>query len=234
MTMNKKQLRGILAVAVVLIVYHILAFLIPFEHEAVFWVGYIFGLIAILVQIVVLLLAFHGTESARSKFYGLPIARVGILYFAAQMIVSFAAMALAFIWGFPTWPVILVSAVLLCLAVLGVIATDATRDEIERQDVQLKKDVNKMRTLQSLGRTLATQTEDQALKAELQKLSDELRFSDPVSSAATADSEAELTSLLDELQRALLDNDAAGASGLCKRARAVLGERNRICKLNKG
>lgn len=234
MTMNKKQLRGILAVAVVLIVYHILAFLIPFEHEAVFWVGYIFGLIAILVQIVVLLLAFHGTESARSKFYGLPIARVGILYFAAQMIVSFAAMALAFIWGFPTWPVILVSAVLLCLAVLGVIATDATRDEIERQDVQLKKDVNKMRTLQSLGRTLATQTEDQALKAELQKLSDELRFSDPVSSAATADSEAELTSLLDELQRALLDNDAAGVSGLCKRARAVLGERNRICKLNKG
>ena len=40
----------------------------------------------------------------------------------------------------------------------------------------------------------------------------------------------DLSSLLDELQRALLDNDAAG---LCKKARAVLAERNRICKLNK-
>ena len=42
----------------------------------------------------------------------------------------------------------------------------------------------------------------------------------------------DLSSLLDELQRALLDNDAAGAAGLCKKARAVLAERNRICKLN--
>ena len=234
MTMNKKQLRGILAVAVVLIVYHILAFLIPFEHEAVFWVGYIFGLIAILVQIVVLLLAFHGTESARSKFYGLPIARVGILYFAAQMIVSFAAMALAFIWGFPTWPVILVSAVLLCLAVLGVIATDATRDEIERQDVVLKANVRSMRSLQSLGRSLVGQCEDKALAANLQKLSDDLQYSDPVTSPATEESEAELASLLDELQRALMENDAAGTDGLCRQARTVLAERNRICKLNKG
>lgn len=231
---NKKNLiRALAAACVLLVVYHVLAFLIPFQHGGPFWAGYVFGLIAILGAGGILFLAFRGAASARSKFYGLPIARVGVLYLAAQMIVSFAAMALGAVSGCPAWPFVLVSILLLAAAAVGAIATDATRDEIERQDVQLKKDVGKMRALQSLGRTLATQTEDPALKAELQKLSDELRFSDPVSSEATADAEAELSSLLDELQRALLDNDAAGASGLCKKARAVLAERNRICKLNK-
>lgn len=233
MNSKKNLIRTLAAACVLLVVYHVLAFLIPFKHSAPFWTGYVFGLLAMLAAAGILCLAFHGASSARSKFYGMPIARVGVLYLAAQMIVSFAAMALGAVSGCPAWPFVLVSILLLAAAAVGAIATDATRDEIERQDVKLKQDIRSMRALQSLGRTIAAQTDDSTLKAELQKLSDELRFSDPVSSEATADSEAELSSLLDELQRALLDNDAAGASGLCKKARAVLAERNRICKLNK-
>lgn len=233
MTQKKNLIRGLLAFGVILVVFNLLAFLIPFRHTAPFWVGYVFGMIAIFALPLILYVAFRGAEAARSKFYGVPIARIGVIFAAAQLILSFAAMALAFIPGFPAWPIILVSVLLLGAAALGVIAAEDTKAEIERQDTKLKKDVRSMRALQSMGRGLVSQCEDKALGAELGKLSDELRFSDPVSSEATADSEAELASLLDELQRAILESDATGASGLCKKARAVLAERNRICKLNK-
>ncbi len=233
MKLNKNTIRGLVIGGIFLAVFNLIAFLVPFPHGGTFWVGYIFGMIAILAQAPIWMLAFRGTESARSKFYGMPIARVGVVYLIVQIIFSFIAMGLAWVPVVPAWPFIIVSLLILAAAALGTIATDMTRDEIERQDIQIKRDVSKMRELQSLGTSLVRQCDDAATKAELQKLSDALRFSDPVSSAATAESEAELKRMLDELQNALLDGDKTGVSGLFRQAQNVLAERNRICKLNK-
>ncbi len=230
---NKNQLRGLVVLAVLLAVYHVIVFVIPFPHRGPFWPAYLFGLAAILAQAGILWVAFRGADSPRSKFYGIPIARVGVLYLAIQLCLSLVAMALGFIEGCPGWPFAVLFALLLAAVVLGVAATDATRDELQRQDGSLRRSVSKMRALQSLGQTLAAQCEDPAAEQELRKLADELRFSDPVSSPATAGTETELAGLLDELQRALLEGDIPGVTGLCRRARTVLAERNRICKLNK-
>lgn len=233
MKSNKQKTYSLAAFCIALAVFNLIAFLAPFAHTGVFWAGYVFGMIAILAQIPVLFIAFRGADSARSKFYGLPIARLGLIYLVVQLVLSLAAMCLAWVSALPAWPFILVFLLLLAAAALGTIAADVTRDEITWQDTKLKKDVKKLRELQSLGRSLVTQCEDPVLSAELKKLSESLQYSDPVSSAATAETETELASLLDELQKALLDGDTASASGLCKRAATVLAERNRICKLNK-
>lgn len=50
---------------------------------------------------------------------------------------------------------------------------------------------------------------------------------------ATKDIEHELSACMDELERAMLDNDAESAKVLMKRTAAQLAERNRLCKLNK-
>ena len=233
MKLTKNTMRGLIIGGIFLVVFNLIAFLVPFPRGGNFWVGYIFGMIAILAQAPIWMLAFRDAKSTRSKFYGMPIARVGVIYLVAQLIFSFIAMGLAWVPVVPAWPFIIVSLLILAAAALGTIATDMTRDEIERQDVQIKRDVSKMRELQSLGNSLVRQCEDSAAKTELQKLSDALRFSDPVSSDATAESEAELKSLLDELQTALVEGDFSGIGGLCKQAQNVLAERNRICKLNK-
>ena len=233
MKLTKNNIRGLIIGGIFLVVFNLIAFLVPFPHGGLFWVGYIFGMIAILAQAPIWMIAFRGAESARSKFYGIPIARIGVIYIVVQLIFSFIAMGLAWVPVVPAWPFIIVSLLLLAAAALGTIATDITREEIVRQDVQIKRDVSKMRELQSLGNSLVRQCEDAAAKAELQKLSDALRFSDPVSSDATVESETELKQLMEELQNAMLDGDTAGISGLCKQAQNVLAERNRICKLNK-
>ena len=80
---------------------------------------------------------------------------------------------------------------------------------------------------------LVFRCEDAALKAEAQKLSDAFRYSDPVTNDATTDAEHELSACMDELERAVLDNDTASAQTLIRRITAQLAERNRLCKLNK-
>ena len=233
MKLEKNQLRGIVILAICLIVFNVIAFVVPFPKAGLFWLAWVFCNIAILAQAPVFILAFRNGESVKSKFYGVPIARIGIIYLVVQLITGFAAMGLAFIPNFPVWPFIIVFLIIFAVAAIGLIAADATREEIERQDTVLKKDVSNMRGLQSLGNSLLSQCSDPAVSAEIEKLSEQLRFSDPVSSNATAETEKELSNLLDELQRALMENDNAGAAGLAKRAQAVLAERNRICKLNK-
>ena len=44
--MNKNTIRGMLGMAVLLVLYILVAFLIPFVHTAVFWVSFVFTLIA--------------------------------------------------------------------------------------------------------------------------------------------------------------------------------------------
>ena len=107
------------------------------------------------------------------------------------------------------------------------------RDEVERQDAQLKADVAAMRALQSRSTALVSRCENAELKADAQKLSDAFRYSDPVTNDATKDAEHELSACMDELERAVLDNDTESARVLIKRAAAQLAERNRLCKLNK-
>ena len=233
MNLNKTTKKGAIALLIALVIFCLIAFLVPFPRNGVFWTGFIFGVIAILAQALIWPIAFKGAESARSKFYGVPIARIGTIYLIVQLILSLIAMFLAWVPAIPAWPFILVFLIIIGVVALGTIAADVTREEIERQDVQIKRDVSSMRELQSLGKSLTALCDDAATKEELQKLSDALVYSDPVSSEATAANEAELKRLLTELQTALFDGDTSGATGLCKQAQGVLAERNRICKLNK-
>ncbi len=229
--MKKNKVRGIVILAVVLIAYLVLALVIPFKHTTTFWIGFVFGIIGLIVSAIGCIVAFKGAESAKSKFYGFPIARVVLIYAIVQTIVSFVFMALGFIC--PPWICIIVSVILLVLAILGLVATDAVRDEIERQDKKIKVDVATMRNLQSKTTFIVSQCDDEEAKKALSKLADSFKYSDPVSSPNLADIEADLKSYVDELQTAVTDKDFGCVSTLCAKIESTLAERNILCKLNK-
>ena len=176
-------------------------------------------------------LSFEKEAGAKSKFYGFPIARVGVLYLAAQIVLGLVFMALAAV--VPVWLTLVVYLALLAAAAVGVIATDSIRDEVERQDTQLKKDVSTMRALQSKAAALPARCEDATAKAALEKLAEEFRYSDPVSAPALVERESSLTSALDELETAVVDVDNAAVLDLCKKISAALVDRNNLCKLSK-
>lgn len=167
----------------------------------------------------------------KSKFYGFPVANVGVIYLLAQLGLGLVFMALAkFV---PLWLPLVVYVVLLGAAVVGFIAADAMRDEVERQDVKLEGNVSAMRALQSRANALIGQCEQEVLTAAVRKLADDFRYSDPVSSDAVAEQEQQLAMLMGELEQAAAEENIEVALAYCKRLSATLIERNRLCKLNK-
>ena len=145
--MKKTSVKSIAVLGIALLAFLILSWAIPFQRTATFWVGFIFGIIGILASALGIAFAFKKGGDARSKFYGFPITRIAVIYLIVQIIISFILMGLASIA--PYWIGLIVCILILLGALLGFIAADTVRDEIERQDAQLKKDVTSMRALQS-------------------------------------------------------------------------------------
>lgn len=228
---KKSKIQGLVILAILFIVFTVLAFAIPFVKNGVFWLAYVFTAVAILAQGYIFHIAFDKGEPIKSKLYGFPIARFGVIYLVVQLIAGFAFMALAKFA--PIWICLIVFVLILAAAAVGLIGADVVREEIEQQDAKLVKDVTTMRALQSKAAFIAGQCSDDDTKVALEKLADTLRYSDPVSNDATVDVEATLTAYLDELQTAVMEGDCESARALCTKAEVTLAERNRLCKLNK-
>lgn len=225
--MKKNTIRGAIGLSVLLILYVLVAFLIPFAHTAVFWWSVLFTLIAFAVAALSVYIAFVKNPNARSRFYGFPIAKIGVTYGIVQLALGLVFMALG-AW-IPVWVTVLICAIALGVAVVGLVSAEAVVDEIDTQDRKLKKNVAFMRDLQSKVNQMASSSD----LPEVKRLADEIRYSDPVSGEALTEIERELSATLDELQGAIVDGDSETIPTLCKKASATLAERNRLCKLNK-
>ena len=227
----KNRVRIWIVLGVFFVVYSVIAFAPPFVRNGVFWLSYTFGVIAIATQFYVLHVAFTKEESVKSKFYGFPVANVGIIYMLTQL--AFGVLMMILAAKVTLWIPIVLYVGMLGAAVIGFIAADAMRDEADRQDMELKKDVSVMRALQSRANTLTDKCSNTDVAAAVRSLAEDLRYSDPISNEAVSESERQLVSLMDELAQAVTGNDNAAALALCKKASAALVERNRLCKLNK-
>ena len=228
--MMKDAKRGQILLAVLFVVFTVIAFVIPFPKSPVFWIAYLCGVFAILFQFYIFKSSF-GKPDARSRFYGFPIARLGIIYLVIQLIASIIEISLAkFI---PVWVVIIINVLILAFALIGCFTAETMRDEINRQDEQLKKNVSNMRELQSISATLVDQANDEELKKKLKELAVEFRYSDPISSDRTIDLENNMQKQIADLQQAITDGDTESAKTLCDKLISSLKERNRICSLNK-
>ena len=225
--MKKENLRAIVVMAVVLIAYNFAVFMIPCLKTATFWISWVFTLLSFAVGGYAVYTSMMRNSDAKSRFYGFPIARIGVIYLIAQIVVGGIFMALGRI--LPWWLTTVLFTIGLAVAVIGLVSAEAVVDEIKVQDETLKKSVTLMRALQSKVGQMATMCQAPELKA----LSEELRYSDPVSSDAIADAEADLSAAVDALQQAVVEGDSAAIEQLCRKASLLLAERNRLCKLNK-
>ena len=232
--MSKNRLRLYLTIAIIFALFTVIAFAAPFERNTVFWLSYVFAVVALAAQLVVQPRALDlGGHDVKSKFYGFPLTRIATAYLVVQLILSLVFMILCKHMEIKTWVPLIAYVLIFGISAIGFIAADAMKEEVERQDTVHKANVGVMRALQSKAVFVASQCEDAETKKALEKFSEALRFSDPVSNAATADIEENLTGLLEELGSAVLDKDYPAVKTLCAKAATLLADRNRMCKLNK-
>ncbi|MCQ2496026.1 MAG: signal peptidase complex subunit 1 family protein [Lachnospiraceae bacterium] len=231
--MNKNRNRGFAILAIIIVIFSVIAFVVPFSKNSGFWCSYIFGVIAVLMQLYVFRVAFRD-EDAKSRFYGFPIAKIGFIYLVVQLAVSLAGMLLStFVSAFPNWIIIVLNIIILGAAAIGCITAETMRDEVEKQDIKLKKDVSVMRDLRSVISSVASTCEDSAVKKNLDALAEEFRYSDPVSNEATEEIERDMMAVANEMQAAVAAGHPEKITALCRDLKGMLAERNRVCKVSK-
>jgi len=222
----------ILFLSVILVLYLMVVFLIPFAQTAVFWISFVFTLVSICLTGAIFYLAFGKDASVKSRFYGFPLAKLGVIYVFTQLIAGLIFMALAaFV---PLWVAVLVQAAILAAATLGLISADAVVEEIHIQDRKLKTSVATMRALQSRVSQMITMCDAPDASKALRKLSEELRYSDPVSAPQLEEIERDLWEAVDQLQYAIVSGSSGAIIQDCRACTMILAERNRLCKLYKG
>lgn len=226
MRFTKNKGMSLAVVSIIMAVFNVAAFVIPFAKSGGFWVGYIFATLAILLTAAVGLFAL-GREGIKSKFYGVPLVLVVWPYLIVQVIVSLLEMAIPAI---PFKYEIVLNFVLLAVCLIGFISASMGKEEIERIDAAVKEKVFYIKSLQVDVETLAVKTQDEPFKKALMALAETIKYSDPMSSPKLAS----LENIIEGKVRMLSDNaDSESSIAICDELQQLLAERNRKCKIMK-
>ena len=222
--MKKNSSKDYLILGILFVLVSVIAFAVPSAKNAVFWISYAFTLIAFAAQIDIWKAAFGRTESLKSKFLGFPIVHIGIVYLVVQVI-AFAVFL--FIPTLPIWSAVVACAVIAGVSVICMIASDVGRSEIEQVEDKVQEKTFYIRSLQADVELLANAEPDTEVRAELLRLAEKIRFSDPMSHERLVDLETQIAEKVTALR-----TDSNKAETI-KELGFLVDERNRKIKLLK-
>jgi hypothetical protein len=228
-TKNKKMY--FIAVLILLVIFNVVVFVIPFHRGSGFWTGYGFSMLAILITAAVNFYAFD-KEGLQSKFYGIPLITVVWRYLVVQIILGIAEMILDFI-PVPFQFGIAANTILLGVCLLGLITVEAAKDEIARIDEKIKEKVFYIKSLQADVESLVGRAQDDSLKKMLKDLVETIRYSDPMSNPQLAAIENKIEAKAAILAETVDNADGNSIKTLCNEMQQLFAERNRKCKLLK-
>lgn len=222
--MKKNSTKGYAILGIIFLLISIIAFAVPTMKTTTFWIAYFFTAIAIVSQIVSWKNAFEKEDTLKSKFLGLPIVYIGIVYLVAQ-IVAFAVFT-----AVPTLPIW--SPLVVCVAILGIsaifmIVGEAGRGEIERVEAKVQKKVFFIKALQADVELLIDRETDTEIRTALQQLAEKIRFSDPMSDNTVADIESTIAAKVFKLKT------QSDKMAIIQELNLLLTERNKKAKILK-
>lgn len=231
--MNKKQISTIAVYAILLVVFNVIFFAIPFDKTSISWVSFVFTWIAFLLGYGITHYAFRGTETMQSKVYGFSVFRIGFMYLAAQLIVTLVLCVVGVICDAPAWIAVILSILILGAALIGVIAADNTRDVIQNMEQKTAVQTQAVKAFRLDVASLVGACKDPVAKKKMESLVDAFKYSDPVSNDGLAAIEAQISNEVDVLKRLVLGDDVNALISKIDEVQILLADRNRRCKEGK-
>ena len=220
----------VITYAVITVIFVVAFFVVPFERNGTAWSAFAFGCVSLIAGAIITFLSFDKGDSLKSKIYGFPIFRLGYYYTIVQLILSIGFIVSAWFVEIPSGVVIITGLVLLGVTVIGVAQLDNVRDIVERQDVKGKANTEMMESLRRDVDSLVRKCTDEKVKKELEKLAEEFKYSDPVSSDKTREIEDKIS---DSIRTINTDPNLGINFEVVSTMRELLIQRNDICKNSK-
>ena len=224
--MSKNKKLGYIILGIAFVLFNVIAFAVPTDKTSVFWIAYVFTVVAFVAQITVWNLALRKAETLKSKFLGLPIIHVGVVYLIIQLIAFGVFLALPWI---ANWIPIIACAVILGISGICLITTEVGREEVARVEEKVLRKVSTIKGLHVDVELIAEVQTGATIKEALEALAEKIKYSDPMSDES-------LTSIEDEISAkitALKTQPTVDTLALVKQIEMLLLERNKKSKLLK-
>lgn len=233
--MKKNGYRYLIITFIILVIYNVAIFAIPFPNnsEATFWLSWVFGLVAIIAQPVIAYYALKDSESLKSKLYGWPIIKLGYIYLVIQMILTVIFLVVGCFVKIPVWIFIVPTVLVLGFTSIGLITTKTYKEEIEKMEEAAPLNITFIKELRADTKTLANIYQDKPFGKDLEKLAEEVRFSDPVSSDAVINVETKIAQKYEELKETINKAEIDVVKQSINELMYLVQERNQRVKSNK-
>lgn len=228
-TAKKSWVMTAVIYAIVFAVFNVLVFVIANKKNGVFWMSYAFMCLAFVIQIVSMLLALRSLET-ETVFMGIPLASLSFYYFFAAIFVGAVFM---FFQNAPFKLALVLQILILAAYVVVAIMALMSRDVVQDVNDNLKESVEAIKTLTVDVEVFIPQVSDPALKKALKKVSETIKYSDPMSNAAVADIEAQIMQTVNELRVNIENNRNTEAIQTCKDIEVLFMQRNSLLKATK-
>lgn len=222
-----KTKKTILPIGFVLfIMFLVVAFAVPSKYTMTFWVAFVFTVISFGLNTYKWIEYFKLNKDMNSKFLNIPILNVCYYYMIVQL-VSFLVFKFAYM--LPVWISIVCNVLIIAVALIGFITISSASEYIQAVDQKRKTKVDYIKSLQVDVELIATSMDDLKIKEMLDKLAEEIRFSDPLSNEILADLELQISEKVESLKTAEKNEVPAIVETIEK----LIMERNKKCKILK-
>ena len=221
--------------AICLAIFNVITFVTPNEIGGVskfsssFWVGYVFITIAFLGQLACAFVAFKA-EALKKFFYNIPLLSISYGGLVAMLIVGSIFMAIPVL---PEWIAIIASVIILAFNAIAIIKATAAADIVSGIDEKIKTQTFFIKSLSADAQSLMTSAKSDELRAEVKKVYEEIRYSDPMANPALSDLDKQIEKQFAAFTDAIKAEDADLAKETATALVEMVERRNQKCKLLK-
>jgi hypothetical protein len=229
MKKQKNLILTALIYAILVGVYNLLVFVIFKERSSVFWMSYGFMTLAFGVQVVSMFLSFKKAD-VETVFLGLPLASLSVYYLVAELCVS--TIFMVFQNTGTTIPLVIQTIILAAFLVIAIIAL-MVRDTVQIIGDSVKQKVVEHKAINVDVDMLVANCSNAELKTKLRKLSETIKYSDPMTNEVVADVEQRIHGKISNLRDYCENNAIDEAIKACSALEQLYVERNKKLLISK-
>ena len=209
-----------IVIAILFVIYNVIAFVIPTTKTSAFWICYAFTVISFAVQAYVWYATIGKKQDLKSKLLGSSVTYISAVHLAIQFV---AFLIFMFVSSAPNWCAILVCVMILGISAVCMITTNAGTEMITATENKVAVKRQFIKDLQIEVEMLAETETDSEIKLKLTELAKKIRLSDPMSDPSLADLENEMS-----IKVASIDHSTDKSAAIAEVERLLLKRNKKV------
>lgn len=194
---NKSKFLPLFIGIMLIAIYNILYFCIPFNRElssSSFWICYVFTILFILIATFCWYFSFN-KEQLKSNILGITIFKASCSFFLIHLVFNIIILILGSFIAIPSWICIVIETILLAFLIFIIIARNEYRgtvNSIQSKEIKTTTFLNEIKINFEIINNLSKESK---YSSEINYLNEKIKYQDPVSNDEVSDLEKEILDL---------------------------------------